>query len=174
MVKQQKTIKDLISLISKSSDNLNIVCVISGMIGLLLPFISIKMNIAMGMTQDQSFSGFSAAGWMAWITTFSFIILIFSNYIQAIIPYKNLIGNIVLFLIVTTIIYAWFFNPIKTEINNNQQQLNQLQQGFQQAFRSYQPTSKHNLLDALHTSPHIGMILFMISGIGLVFTRLKK
>lgn len=175
MINQQKTIKDLIGLISKSSDNLNIVCVIFGIVGLLLPFINIKMNIGMGVTQTQSFNGFTAASWVAWITTFSFITLIASNYIKIIIPYKNLIRNIVILLIAITIIYAWFFNPIKIEINDRQQQLNQLQQGFQQTFGVYQPASQQHILsDALHTYPHIGIILFIISGIGLIVSTKQR
>ncbi|CAI3947695.1 unnamed protein product [Commensalibacter communis] len=174
MKNQQKTIKDLINLVSKSSNNLNIVCFILGIVGLLLPFIYMRINVGMGVTQTQSFNGFSASGWMAWITIFSFVVLIASNYVEVITPYKNLIRNVVLLLIAITIIYAWFYNPVRVEVDNSQQQLNQLQQGFQQSFRYRSSVTPPRLSDALHTFPHIGMILFFISGIGLIFSTKKR
>lgn len=122
-----------------------------GLVGLLLPFITISANLGMGMSQSGSLNGFEAAGWAAWLALLALILAAASWKVEQLAPYRLIVAGATVVLALVTVIVGWFFNPASQQLNEVNSTMASL-------------GASGNLINI---GPHFGMLVLLI-GAGLV------
>lgn len=157
MIAEQKSIRDVAQVVLGSGANLSAAAAILAFLSMVMPFVGAKTNIGMGLDRAGSINAFAAAGWVAWLALAVFVLAAASRRVPALSAYSNIIDFTALGASALTLVWAWFFNPVKAEMG-------QIEGLFGGAA---------NGVSMVTLYPHIGMAVLVVSCGVLLFARKK-